>query len=183
MAVPWAISDTKAKSIYTRMCNYYNSPDNLPNHINDSGVFYGYDNFTRDKLWYCVEFMKQKWGDGWFTNDYSTRSTALRNIANQLYNTFGGSVNVDGIFKFLNWIYSFANHDTTALEYFQKGYYDYAKGLLDTATNAIVYPVTEVVEDIAYGLKQPSFTWSNPAVKWGLIIGGGILAYKLIKGR
>lgn len=183
MAVPWAISDSKAKSVYTAMCNYYDSPNNLPNHLNDKGVFFGYENFTRDKLWFCVEFMMKNFGKGWFETDYSKRSTVLRDLANELYSIFGGSVSVDGVFKFLNWIYSFAKNDASALEYFQKGYYSYIKGLVDTATNTIVYPVTQVVEDISYGLQQPSFTWSNPAVKWGLIIGGGILAYNLIKGR
>lgn len=59
MAVAWALTDSGAKNIYTKMCNWYNSPENLPNKLNDTAGFKGYPNFTRDKLYYCIEYLKR----------------------------------------------------------------------------------------------------------------------------
>lgn len=190
MAVAWAITDNDAKNIYTKMCNWYNSPNNLPNKLKDTGVFFGYANFTRDKLYYCIEFLKNNYGRGWFTSDGDERREVLRDLANELYTIFGGSVDSNGIFKFLNWVYNFAAHDTAAVNYFQGGYYSLLQSMKDTAKNKIVEPLNEVVDDVKYAVNYPSFTMSNPLIKyslsnpwikWGLIFGGGILIYKTLK--
>lgn len=181
MALAWSITDNDAKNIYTKMCNWYNSPENLPNKVNDTGVFFGYANFTRDKLYYCIEFLKNKFGRGWFTSDADERREVLRELANELYSIFGGSVDSNGIYKFLNWVYNFAAHDTAAVNYFQGGYYSLLQSMTDTAKSTIVEPLNEVVENVKYAVNYPSFTMSNPLIKWGLIFGGGILIYKTLK--
>ena len=181
MALPWTLTDSQAKNIYTKMCNWYNSPENLPNKYKDSGVFFGYANFTRDKLYYCIQFLKDTFSRGWFTTDNEERQTILKDIANELYNIFGGAVDVNGIYKFLNWVYNFARNDTTALNYFQGGAYGDLQRLIDTAAEKIVEPINEAAETVAYGVNYPSLKLSNPLVKWGLIIGGGLLLFKTLK--
>ena len=167
MALAWTITDQNAKSIYTRLCNWYNSPENLPNTINGTGVFFGYPNFTRDKLIYCVQFLKENFGAGWFTSDYSARSDVLRNLSKKLYNVFSGQVDENGIYKFLTWVYTFAKDDTTALNYFQNGYYSYIGGMADTAKEKVVKPASEAAEAVEYGIKYPVLTLNNPVLKWG----------------
>ena len=183
MALAWTLTDSQAKNIYNRLCNYYDSPDNLPNTLKSTGVFFGYANFTRDKLYYCIQYLKENYGRGWFTSDGEERRNVLHSIANELYSIFGGSVENAGIFKFLNWVYSFAAHDATALNYFQKGYYSYVEALKDSVEKKIIEPVNDAAEAVAYGVKFPALTMENPLVKYGLWALGGFALYKLIIKR
>lgn len=181
MALPWALTDSQAKDIYTRMCNYFNSPNNFPNRVNDTGVFFGFANYTRDKLWYSIEYLKNNYSRGWFTDDFEDRSEILHSLANELYSIFGGSVDVAGIYKFLAYVYSWASNDLTAQNYFQGGAYSGLQHLLDTATEKISNPVNEVIETVKYGVNYPSFTLENPLIKWAAIAGGAILIYNMLK--
>lgn len=181
MALAWTLTDSGAKGIYTRMCNYYDSPENLPNAVNTTGVFFGYKNFTRDKLWYCIQYLKENFGKGWFSSDGEQRRAVLRELANGLYSVFGGAVDADGIYKFLNWVYSFAAHDTTALNYFQKGYYSYLDTIKDSVEKNIVEPTKEAADAVSYAVNFPALTFSNPLVKYGIFALAGLVAYNLIK--
>ena len=181
MALAWTLTDGDAKNVYTKMCNWYQSPENLPNKINDSGVFFGYANFTRDKLVYCIEYLKKCYGRGWFTDDREERVNVFDQIASELYSIFGGSVDINGIVKFLNWVYNFARHDSSALTYFQGGYYSLVQSMAETAKSTILEPISEAVETVKYGVQYPSFTLSNPLVKWGLILGGVYIIFKSLK--
>lgn len=181
--VPWTLTDSQAKNIYNRLCSYYGSPDNLPNNYKDTGVFFGYANFTRDKLYYCIEYLKKNFSRGWFNEDFDERSTILHELASQLYSIFWNQVDVAGIYKFLSWVYNFTRNDVTALNYFQGGQYSSLQNMIDTATQKIVEPASEAIETIKYGVSYPTMKLSNPLVKWGLIIGGGYVIFKLINKR
>lgn len=181
MALAWTLTDSQAKNIYNKMCNYYNSPENLPNKINDSRTFFGIANFTRDKLYYCIQYLKEQFGRGWFTSDFSERSKILKQIADELYNIFGGAVNVDGVYKFLSWVYTFAKNDASALNYFQGGYYSIVDSIVDSFKDNVVTPVNEVAETISYGVKYPVLTLENPVFKWGAVAAGVLILYKLLK--
>jgi hypothetical protein len=144
-------------------------------------VFAGYANFTRDKLYYCIQFLKENFGRGWFTSDGGTRREILSKLANELSDIFGASVETSGINKFLHWVYSFAAHDTSALNYFQKGYYSYLDTLKNTVEKKIVEPVNEVAESVSYAVNFPALTVKNPLIKYGLWAAGGFILYKIIK--
>lgn len=178
MALAWTITDRDAMRIYNKMCSYFNSPNNLPE---NDGVFFGYGNFTKDKLIYCIEYMKKNYGRGWFTDDYEDRSDVIAQIANELYNIFGGTVDVGGIRKFLNWIYSFAKNNIDGVNYFQGGGYGFFQSAADTASSKIGEKVDEAVETVKYGVSYPSLSFENPLVKWGLILGGGLVFFNILK--
>lgn len=185
--LPWALTDSGAKNIYNAMCKWYNSPNNLPNHVGDKGVFKGYANFTRDKLWFCIETLKKNYGLGWFTDDYAARNAALESIATALYNTFGGAVEFSGIKTFLAWVYNFAKNDVDAVKYFSGGDYSLLDNISKTVQTSIVEPVKEVAQDINYAISYPSLKSLLPdnltLLKWGLIIGGGLYVWKFLENR
>ena len=183
MAVAWALTDSGAKNIYTKMCNWYNSPDNLPNKINDSGVFKGYPNFTRDKLYYCIEYLKKNFGRGWFNDQFDERDEVMNDLAQELAQIFGGTVYAACIKTFLNWVYNFAKHDVDAVSYFQGGYYSIIQSMTDAAKTNILDPVNKAVETVKYGVSYPVLTLENPVIKWGLVAGVGFLIYKMFSKR
>lgn len=183
MAVAWALTDSGAKNIYTKMCNWYNSPDNLPNNLNDTAGFKGYPNFTRDKLYYCIEYLKKNFGRGWFNDQFDERAEVLNDLAQELAQIFGGTVDAAGIKTFLNWVYNFAKHDTDALNYFQGGYYSIIQSMTDAAKTNILDPVNKAVETVKYGVSYPVLTLENPVIKWGLVVGVGFLIYKMFSKR
>ena len=183
MALAWTLTDNDAKNIYTKMCNWYNSPDNLPNKINDTGVFKGCPNFTRDKLYYCIEYLKKNFGRGWFNDQFDERAEVMEDLAQELVQIFGGTVAPAGIKTFLNWVYNFTKNDADALNYFQGGYYSIIQSMADAAKTNIIDPVNEAVETVKYGVKYPVLTLENPVVKWGLVAGAGFLIYKMFSKR
>lgn len=179
----FTVSDSSAKNIYTTMYKYYNGAQ-MPD--NETGVFFGFANFTRDKLIYCIEFAKKQYGLGWFTSDYETRSKAIEKMAKALYIAFNQTVNIDGIKKFLNWIYSFATHDQDAAAYFSgNSDWSYFDALFKDVSENVGQKFENIKETISYGVNYPVLEKSTPAtstiVKWGVIIGGGLLAVHFAK--
>lgn len=185
--LPWVLTDADAKNIYTAMCKWYDSPSNLPNKLNDTGVFFGFNNFTRDKLWYCIEYLKKRYSLGWFSDNYTQRSEALRQVAAELYQIFDGQVDENGILKFLNWVYNFAKNDADAVKYFSGGGFGIIEAITKTVENTIVAPTKTAVENVSYGMSVPSLKSLLPdnttMVKWGLIIGGGLILWKFFENR
>lgn len=185
--LPWILTDSEAKNIYNAMCKWYNSPSNLPNRVGDTGVFFGFANFTRDKLWYCIEFLKKNYSLGWFNEDYTTRNNALETIAAALFEVFGGAVDIAGIKKFLVWVYNFAKSDVDAVKYFQGGNFTLLDNVAKTVEQTIVEPVKEAAQSVTYAIQYPSLKSLLPdnwtLVKWGLIIGGGIYLWKFFENR
>ena len=179
MALSWTITDRDAYNIYNKFCNYWNGSQ-LPTGLNDTGVFFGYSNFTKDKLIYAIQYLKQRFSSGWFTNDSEERREILNQLANELYNIYAGSVDVAGINKFLHWVSQFAHNDVEAVSYFQGGSYSLIDSIKDTFSKKVVEPTSEAVETVSYGVSYPSFKVSNPVVKWGLIGAGCLIAYKLL---
>ena len=185
--LPWILTDSEAKNIYNAMCKWYGSPSNLPNRVRDTGVFFGYPKFTRDKLWFCIETLKKNYGLGWFTDDYAARNAALESIATALYNTFGGAVELSGIKKFLSWVYNFAKNDVDAVKYFQGGSYSMLDNAIKTVEQTIVEPVKDAAQTVTYAINYPSLKSLLPdnltLLKWGLIIGGGLYVWKFLENR
>ena len=181
--LPWSLTDSEAKNIYNALCKWYNSPENLPNRVGDTGVFFGYANFTRDKLWYCIEYLKKNYGKGWFTDNSTKRRSALLSIASELYDIFDKQVDANGIFKFLNWVYAFAAKNESAVKYFGGGNYTILDNIVNTAQQTIVEPMKQASENVAYAVSVPTLTSLLPnkstVIKWGLIIGGGLIAYNM----
>lgn len=185
MALPWTLTDSQAKNIYNALYKWYNSPNNFPNYSTGSGVFFNFANYTLDKLYYTIEFLKKTYPTGWFSEDYSQRSSAINAIANELYNVFAGQVSLAAIVKFCNWVYNFAKNNPDAVNYFAGGGFD----ILDTASNilneVVVKPIESAVETISYGVSYPSLESLLPEtktlVKWGLLIGGGLILWNYIK--
>lgn len=174
----FAVTDSSAKNIYKTLYSYYNGA-NLPD--NDTGVFFGFANYTRDKLIYTIEFMKRQYGLGWFTNVYETRAAAIDKISKALYTAFNQSVAIAGIKKFCNWVYSFAKNDTDAARYFAgESDYSYFDALFKDISENVSNKVSNAVETVSYGINYPSIDKITPSkstiLKWGLILGGGAIA-------
>ena len=187
MSLAWTLTDSQAKNIYNALYKWYDSPDNFPNYQTGAGVFFGYSNFTLDKLYYCIEALKKNYSLGWFTDNYTQRTNALKSIAASLYSTFAGQVDENGIFKFLNWVYNFAKQNESAVKYFTGGSFsvvDSASMILD---DVVVKPVSNAVEAVKYAVEYPSLKNLLPdnatLLKWGLIIGGGIYLIKFLENR
>lgn len=185
--LPWTLTDSDAKNIYTSMCNWYNSPSNLPNRVNDTGVFFGFDNFTRDKLWYCIEYLRKRYGLGWFSDDNTQRKNALSQIAAELYQIFDGQVDEAGIFKFLHWVYNFAKQDADAVKYFSGGGFSIVDTISKVFDTKVATPTKNAVDNVSYGLTVPSLKSLMPdyssLLKLGLIVGGGIFLVKFLENR
>lgn len=182
MALAWTVTDRDAFNIYNKFCNYWDGSQ-LPTGLNDAGVFFGYANFTKDKLIYAIQYLKDRWSSGWFTNDAEERREILNQLANELYRIYAGDVDIAGINKFLHWVSQFAHNDADAVEYFHGGSYSLLDSIKDTFTQKVVEPTSEAVETVSYGVKYPSFTMSNPLVKWAIFGSACVIAYKLLTKR
>ena len=186
--LPWALTDSQAKNIYNALYKWYDAPNNFPNYSTGKGVFFGFANFTLDKLYYCIEALKKYYSLGWFTTDYAARQGAFEKLANTLYDTFAGQVEKDGIKKFLNFVYTFAKSNESAVKYFSGGG---SFNLIDTAAvsldEVVVKPISKAVENISYAVEYPSLKNLLPdnmtLLKWGLIIGGGLYLWKFLENR
>lgn len=185
--LPWALTDSEAKNIYNALYKWYNSPENFPNYQNGSGVFFKYPNFTLDKLYYCIEALKKNYSLGWFTENFASRQEALNKIAHSLFDVFAGQVLESGIYKFLNWVYTFARQNESAVKYFSGGNFN----IIDTAAVVLdevaVKPITSAVDTVKYAIDYPSLKNLLPdnwtLLKWGLIIGGGLYVWKFFENR
>lgn len=185
MALAWTLTDSGAKLLYNALYKWYNVPYNFPNYTTGSGVFFNFPNYTLDKLYYTIEALKKMYALGWFTDDYSKRSSAINAIANELYNIFAGQVDKAGIVKFCNYVYNFAKHNESAVNYFT----DNGFGILDTAAvildDVVIKPIESAVDTVNYGINYPSLESLLPSnstlLKWGLLIGGGVVAWQLLK--
>lgn len=181
----WSITDSSAKNIYKTLYSFYNGQQ-LPD--DETGVFFGFANYTKDKLIYTIETMKRQFNLGWFTNVAATRATAIDKIARGLYTTFSKTVALDGIKKFCNWVYNFARNDQDAANYFSgNSDYSYFDALFKDISTNLSDKVTNAVETIEYGVKYPSIDKITPTkgtlIKWGLIGAGSILAINYITKR
>lgn len=185
--LPWTLTDPDAKNIYNYMCKWYNSPSNLPNRVGDTGVFFGFANFTRDKLLFCIETLKKLYSTGWFTDDYNKRNSALDKIAATLFDTFGGAVDIAGIKKFLVWVYNWAKQDKDGVNYFQGGSFGLVDSMAKTVQETVIDPVKSAADTVSYAVSYPSFKSILPdnwtLLKWGLIIGGGLYVWKFLENR
>ena len=111
--LPWALTDSQAKNIYNALYKWFNSPSNFPNYQTGAGVFFGYANYTLDKLYYTIEAAKKYYSLGWFTDNFEKRNAAIDKLSTILYDVFAGQVEKAGIKKFLTWIYNFAKQNNT----------------------------------------------------------------------
>lgn len=180
----FSLTDTDAKNIYNALYRYYGGQQ-LPD--NETGVFFDTPNFTRDKLYYCIEALKRYWGRGWFTTDAAKRSSELKAISNILYIAFDSQVDVNKIYKFLIWCYSWASKDPDAVAYFQGGDYSLFDDLKKNIGGKVSSAVSSAAETVAYGVNYPTVTTWTPKtstiVKWGVILGFGFLAVKFLEKR
>ena len=178
----FVVTDSSAKNIYRTMYNYYGGA-NMPD--NDTGVFFGFANYTKNKLIYTIEFFRRQWSLGWYTDDYGKRKEAFERIANSLYVAFDQSVSKSAIVKFCNWVYAWTKKDQDALNYFS-GSSDWS--LLDSVwrsvSDTVGEKVSNAIETVDYGLKVPSLDVVTPSknqiIKWALIIGGGLFLVNYI---
>ena len=69
----WKLQDTDAKNVYNALYRHY-AGQQLPD---GSGVFFGFENFTQDKLYYCIEALKRYWSLGWYTTDAAARRQSV----------------------------------------------------------------------------------------------------------
>lgn len=185
--IPWTLTDNDAKNIYNALCKYYGN-NGLPHYLKDyTGVFLDYENFTRDKLWYCIEYLKKNFGKGWFTEDITKRDKAFSELSAELYDIFQGLVDQSGIRRFITWIYNFAANDADAIKYFGGANYSLLDNMKKTANQTIVEPVKQTAENVAYAVSVPSLKSLLPdnatLIKWGLIIGGGLFVWKFLENR
>jgi hypothetical protein len=184
----WALTDSQAKNIYNALYKWYDSPSNFPNYQTGAGVFFGFANYTRDKLYYTIEAAKKYYSLGWFTDNFDQRNAAMDKLSSILYDVFAGQVEKAGIKKFLTWIYNFAKSNESAVKYFSgvDGF-----NVLDTAAVVLdevaVKPIKSVAENVSYAVSYPSLKSLLPdnitLLKWGLIIGGGLYVWKFLENR
>lgn len=181
----FVVTDSSAKNIYATMYKYYGGQQ-MPD--NETGVFFGFANYTKDKLIYTIEFLKKQYGLGWFTTDAEQKTKAFDKIAKALYVAFNQSVSIDGIKKFCNWVLAFARKDADAAAYFSGekdwGYFD---ALFKDISQNVGEKFENAKEIISYGIDYPSIEKITPTkstlIKWGLIIGGGLLAVNYVSKK
>lgn len=181
------VTDSSAKNIYFSLSAWYNA-DVVPGILESNKTFFGFDNFDLEKLYYCIQYLRENYGVGWFTEDYTERNAALTRLANALYVIFDGAVDVSGIKKFLVFVYNFAKQDVDAMNYFTNGE---AYGIIDAVSKEVVSAVSDkvstVAENIAYGVQYPSLKSITPdagtILKWGLIIGGGFFVINYLSKK
>lgn len=181
----FVVTDSSAKNIYKTMRDYY-AGQQMPD--DDTGVFFGFANYTRPKLIYTIEFLKRQYGLGWFTTNMADKEAAFNKIANALYTAFDQTVSRDGIKKFCNWVLAWARKDEDAAQYFA-GTKDWGviDALFKSVGDTVSSKISNAVETVEYGLNVPSFERVTPTggtlLKWGLIVGGGFLAVKYVSKK
>lgn len=186
--LPWTLTDTQAKNIYNALYKWYNSPSNFPNYQTGAGVFFNFPNYTLDKLYYTIEYLKKNYGLGWFTDDFSARTNAIAKIAAGLSEVFDGQVSQDGIKKFCTWVYNFAKQNEAATKYFTSGG---SFNVIDTAAVAldevVIKPASQALENVSYAIQYPSLASITPnfstLIKWGAIVGGVLYLWKFLENR
>ena len=183
----WKLQDTDAKNVYNALYRWY-AGQQLPD---GSGVFFGFDNFTQDKLYYCIEALKRYWSLGWCTDDVTKRKAALEKIAKILFVDFG-NVDFSGISKFLSWCYAFAIKNPDILDYFKGDSYGLIEDVYSNITNKVKDTASAAAENISYAITYPSLEKSVSSlskaltpktvtmVKWGLILGAAWYAWRWI---
>lgn len=181
----YVVTDSSAKNIYKTMRDYY-AGRQMPD--DDTGVFFGFANYTRPKLIYTIEFLRRQYGLGWFTNDYNQRAAAFDRIANALYTSFDQTVSKSGIVKFCAWVYSWAKTDPDAAAYFDGSKeWGFIDAMFKSIGDTVSEKVSNVVETVEYGAKVPSFETITPKsgtlIKWGVIAVGGLFAVNYISKK
>ena len=183
----WKLQDTDAKNVYNALYRHY-AGQQLPDGF---GVFFGFENFTQDKLYYCIEALKRYWSLGWYTTDAAARRTALEKIAKILFVDFG-NVDFAGIYKFLVWCYTFATKNPDILDYFKGDSYGLIEDVYSNLTNKVKDAASAAAENVSYAITYPSLEKSVNAisnaltprtvtmVKWGLILGAAWFAWRWI---
>lgn len=187
----FSITDTDAKNVYNALFRHY-AGQNLPD---GSGVFFGFANFTKDKLIYCIESLKKHYSMGWNTTNAINRKAALEKIAGMIYTSFDGAVEQNGIYKFLCWVYSFTQKDPDIVDYFKGDSYGLFEDVYKNVTNKVSSAASSAAETVSYGVKYPSLENSVNAlsnaitpktstlIKWGLVIGAGWFVWRFIEKR
>lgn len=181
----FAITDSSAKNIYNTMYSYYDGQQ-MPD--DNTGVFFGIANYTKDKLIYTIEFLRRQYSLGWFTEDFNQRKEAFNRIANALYIAFDQTVPKSGISKFCSSVYAWARKDPDAAAYFS-GSSDWSlfDSVWRSVTDTVGQKVSNAVEIIDYGMKTPSLDVVTPSknqlIKWALIIGGGLLVINYVSKK
>lgn len=181
----YTVTDSSAKNIYNTMYRYYGGQQ-MPD--DETGVFFGFANYTRDKLIYTIEFLKRQYSLGWFTTDAVKKIEAFNKIARSLYTAFNQTVSIDAIKKFCNWVLAFAKNDSDAAKYFAgEADYSYFDDLFKNVSTSVGSKVSNALETIEYGIKYPSIDRITPTkstiIKWGLIVGVGALAVNYISKK
>lgn len=147
---------TAAKYIYNLMYDYYGGGQ-FPQIIKNRQFYFGYENFTEDKMIECIEFLQKNYATGWLTDDRLTALSILNTLAGDLYVKFDAKIDYSGIYKFLTWIYSFAMNDKTAESYFRGAntpsaasyYIDKAAAAVSSAGKSVTDTVKAIVPDIS----------------------------------
>lgn len=178
----FVVTDSSTKNIYRTMYNYYGGA-NMPD--NDTDVFFGFANYTKNKLIYTIEFLRRQWSLGWYTDDYGKRKEAFERIANSLYVNFNQSVSKSAIVKFCNWVYAWTKNDQDALNYFSgSSDWSFLDSVWRSVSDTVGEKVSNAIETVDYGLKVPSLDVVTPRknqiIKWALIIGGGLFLVNYI---
>lgn len=174
----YKVTDSSAKNIYYSMSAWYNA-DVVPGILETDKTFFGFKNFNLDKLYYCIQYLRENYSVGWFTENYTERTAAITRLANALYVIFDGEVEIAAIKKFIVFVYNFAKQDADAVAYFTNGEsYGIVSALAKEVKNSVGENVSTIAENIAYGVKYPSLSslapdWGTIA-KWGLLIGGSL---------
>lgn len=181
----YVVTDSDAKNVYGALYAYY-AGQQLPD--GSTGVFFGFDNYTKDKLIYTIEFMKRNYNLGWFTDNFDDRAAAIAKIADSLYKMFDYNVDWDGIKKFCNWVYSFAAHDPQIANYFSgAGSFTLFDSIVKDVKETVGSKVSSALETVSYGVQYPSLKSLLPetgtVVKWGLIIGGLMFAANYLSNK
>lgn len=140
-----------ASNIYDAIGRFYGWAQ-MPK--DDTGVFFGFAGCTRKVLIYTLECMRNAFAAGWYTDNYFTRSTQLKALSQQIANETGADV--DGVYKWCNWVYSACTKDTDILGYMAGGEFskiDYYKKVVSENVSEAAQQVAETVD---YGIKYES---------------------------
>lgn len=184
-------TDKDAENVYKALYRHY-AGQNLPD---GSGVFFGFDNFTKDKLLYCIESLKKHYSYGWNTTNAINRKAALEKIASMLYTSFDGSVALNGIYKFLCWVYTFTTKDPDIADYFKGDSYGVIEDMYKNVSGKVGSAASAAAENVSYAVQYPSIEKSvatisdaltpktSTLIKWGLVIGAGWFVWKFIEKR
>lgn len=147
----------------------------------DDGVFFGYAGCTRKVLIYTIECMRNSFAAGWYTENFTTRSGLLKQLAKQVAQETGASE--DGVYKWACWVYSACTKDSDILGYLAGGEFttvDYVKKVVSETASDTAQSVAETVE---YGVKYDTGTERtiNKLLPVVGIAGACYIAYKIFK--